>query len=279
MVAKRCDYRHEQGFLASLPLLALDPDIERKSRRNALTTGVAAAFPFSSFEICDQSGIMLGINLHNRSVCMLDIFDSSKYSNAGMILMGMSGAGKTFLLQLIASRLRQQGVQIFIVAPLKGHEFRPLCEAIGGTYIKLAPSSKDCINIFDIRRKNLDTDAEIGRLAVRDDSLLTDKIARLHITLNTLLPHCRFKTPSYLSDTITRLIEDHRASGGRIPFFRKAILIIDEHCNLKNRQVFDQDNKGWKAIPNALKDILPRQREISPDHQPGAGEGGVGGDY
>ena len=35
---------------------------------------------------------------------------------------------------------------------------------------------------------------------------------------------------------------------------RKAILIIDEHCDLKNRQVFDQDNKGWKAIPNALKD-------------------------
>ena len=108
MVAKRCDYRHEKGFLSSLLLLALAPDIERKSRRNALTTGVAAAFPFSSFEICGQSGIMLGLNLHNRSVCMLDIFDSSKYSNAGMILMGMSGAGKTFLLQLTASRLRQQ---------------------------------------------------------------------------------------------------------------------------------------------------------------------------
>ena len=108
MVAKRCDYRHEKGFLSSLLLLALAPDIEWKSRRNALTTGVAAAFPFSSFEICGQSGIMLGLNLHNRSVCMLDIFDSSKYSNAGMLLMGMSGAGKTFLLQLIASRLRQQ---------------------------------------------------------------------------------------------------------------------------------------------------------------------------
>ena len=37
---------------------------------------------------------------------------------------------------------------------------------------------------------------------------------------------------------------------------RKAILIIDEHCDLKNRQVFDQDNKGWKAIPNALKGLV-----------------------
>lgn len=62
MVAKRCDYRHGQAFLSCLPLLSPDPDIERKSRRNALTTGVAAAFPFSSFEICDQNGIMLGIS-------------------------------------------------------------------------------------------------------------------------------------------------------------------------------------------------------------------------
>ncbi|MCL1835818.1 MAG: hypothetical protein FWG48_06610, partial [Oscillospiraceae bacterium] len=53
MLAKRCDFKHEQGFLSSLPLIYIDPDIERKSRRNALTTGVAASFPFASFELCD----------------------------------------------------------------------------------------------------------------------------------------------------------------------------------------------------------------------------------
>ena len=87
-------------------------------------------------------------------------------------------------------------------------------------------------------------------------SIETNEFGWLHITLNTLLPHCRFKTPAYLSDTITRLVESHQAKGGRVPFFRKAILIIDEHCDLKNRQVFDQDNKGWKAIPNALKGLV-----------------------
>ena len=87
-------------------------------------------------------------------------------------------------------------------------------------------------------------------------SIETNEFGWLHITLNTLLPHCRFKTPAYLSDTITRLIEGHQAKGGWVPFFRKAILIIDEHCDLKNRQVFDQDNKGWKAIPNALKGLV-----------------------
>ncbi len=87
-------------------------------------------------------------------------------------------------------------------------------------------------------------------------SIETNEFGWLHITLNTLLPHCRFKTPAYLSDTITRLVEGHQAKGGRVPFFRKAILVIDEHCDLKNRHVFDQDNKGWKAIPNALKGLV-----------------------
>ena len=210
MTVRRCDYRHEQGFLSALPLQGLDPDIERKGRRNALTSGIASSFPFSSFEMCDQNGIMLGINQHNRSVCMLDIFDSAKYSNAGMILMGMSGAGKTFLLQLIASRLRQQGVQILIVAPLKGHEFRPLCEAIGGTYVKLAPSSNDCINDFDIHRRNLDTDAEIGRMEVRNDSLLADKISRLHIRYSLAIPDM---TPEEQAHLDMAFIEVYRRKG------------------------------------------------------------------
>ena len=63
---KRADYKHGECFLSTLPLLGMDADMERKARRNALTSTVAAAFPFSSFEICDQSGIMLGINQHNR---------------------------------------------------------------------------------------------------------------------------------------------------------------------------------------------------------------------
>ncbi len=84
----------------------------------------------------------------------------------------------------------------------------------------------------------------------------TNEFGWLHITLNTLLPYCRFKTPAYLSDTITRLVEGHQARGKQIPFFRGALLVIDEHCDVKNRQVFDQDNNGWKAIPNALKGLV-----------------------
>ena len=78
----------------------------------------------------------------------------------------------------------------------------------------------------------------------------------LHIELNTLLPHCRYHSPAYLSDTITRLVEEFRHKGrGRIRCYKKALMVIEEHCSIKNRQVFDPDNKGWKAVVNALKGV------------------------
>jgi len=75
----------------------------------------------------------------------------------------------------------------------------------------------------------------------------------LHIELNALLPNCRFQTPAYLTDTITRLLDGYEKRGLRLPRFDRAMLVIDEHCDIDSRTVFDQDNKGWKAIPNALK--------------------------
>ncbi len=78
----------------------------------------------------------------------------------------------------------------------------------------------------------------------------------LHIRLDTLLPHCRFQSPGYLADTISRLLDSFGENGRRLPYFKKALLVIDEHCSCENRTVYDQDNKGWKAVPNALKGRL-----------------------
>ena len=180
MVCKRADYKHEQCFLSSLPILSVDADIERKGRRNVLTDSLAASFPFSSFEIYDEGGIFLGLNKYNRSVAILDIFDSDKYANANGCIYGTTGAGKTFLLQTMALRFRMQGTQVFIIAPVKGHEYIDACEAIGGKYIKIAPSSKDCINIMEIRKTSLSTDYEI-KADTRNDSILAEKLQSLMI--------------------------------------------------------------------------------------------------
>jgi hypothetical protein len=181
MIARRCDYANEQGFLSTLPLVTLDADIERKSRRNALTTGVAAAFPFVSYEHSDRNGIFLGLNLYNKSPVFLDPYDDYKYTNGNWWIGGNSGAGKSVTLQCLAGRMREQGKRVVCVIPKKGHEFRPNCEQLGGLYLRLSPSSRDCPNIMAIRRRTLDAYAGIQELAARDDSVLADKISRLII--------------------------------------------------------------------------------------------------
>ena len=74
----------------------------------------------------------------------------------------------------------------------------------------------------------------------------------LHMELAMLLPHCQYKTPRYLIDTLERLLDGY-AQHHQLPWFSKALLVIDEWSNIQNRRGYDQDNKGWKAIPNILK--------------------------
>ena len=78
----------------------------------------------------------------------------------------------------------------------------------------------------------------------------------LHIQLNTLLPHCRYQTPTWLINTLQLLLDNYEEGGNALPFFRKALLVIEEYCNVDGRHVFDQDNKGWKGISNAIKGRL-----------------------
>lgn len=173
---RRADWCHEQCFRSMLPLAKLDPDIEKKSRRNILTTGAAAAFPFSSFELADDQGVLLGINLHNNSAVFLDNYNTDLYSSGNFSLFGMTGAGKTYTILLLAIRLRLCNVQEFLIAPEKGFEYRDVCDAIGGQYIRLARGSEDVINIMDIRRTTLDIDSEMIGHEQRSDSVLLDVI-------------------------------------------------------------------------------------------------------
>ena len=164
--------KQEQAFLSMLPLAWLDKDLEIKSRRNALTTAVAGAFPFTSYELCDDTGVFLGINQFNDTATILDFYDRDKYSSGNIAVFGQTGAGKTFLLLLLAMRLRMLGVKVFMITPEKGFEYRSSCEAIGGQYFKIAPGSDDQINLMEIRRTTLDIDSETEGIRNRNDSVL-----------------------------------------------------------------------------------------------------------
>ena len=139
MIARRCDYKQEQAFLSMLPIGYLDPDIERKSRRNALTSGVAAAFPFASYELSDRNGIFLGLNMYNRSPVFLNPYDDYKYTNGNVWIGGSSGAGKTFTLQCIGGRLRQQGKRVIISFRRKVTSFALAVSSLAGFTCECPP--------------------------------------------------------------------------------------------------------------------------------------------
>ena len=188
LYVRRADWSHEQCFKSMLPLGQLDGDIEKRTRRNVLTFGAAAAFPFSSYELCDDQGILLGLNQYNDSAVILDNYNSDVYSNGNMSIFGMTGAGKTYTILLMAMRLRMCGVQVFIIAPEKGFEYRGACEALGGQYIKLARGSTDCINIMEIRRTSLDIDENLENHEQRNDSVMLDVVQNVRTYLKLRYP-------------------------------------------------------------------------------------------
>ena len=78
----------------------------------------------------------------------------------------------------------------------------------------------------------------------------------LHIRVNALLPSVRFRPADWFSDTIRRLLDEYEQSRQKLPYYRQALLVIEECSELSGRRAFDQDNKGWKAVSNSMKGRL-----------------------
>ena len=243
LFAKRCDYKQEQAFLSMLPLLSIDPDIERKARRNVPTSGVAAAFPFASYELSDQGGIFLGLNMNNRSPAFLDPYDDYKYTNGNMWIGGSSGAGKTFTLNCLGGRLRQQGKRVIYIVPKKGHEFRPLCELMGGLYLRLSPSSEDCPNIMAIRRRSLDSYASLKNMEERRDSVLAEKISRLIIWYSLQKRDLSDVDKNHLDESLVKCY-------GRYGITADNSTLVDEHGNFKEMPIL----ADWYDVLNGNPD-------------------------
>ena len=203
MDVQPCSFCEEQAFLSSLPLVSLERSLFERSKRNVLTLGAASCYPFTSYEMCDDNGILLGVNKHNNSLIIVDIFDSRVYKNANIAILGTSGAGKSFSMQLMATRMRRKGIQVFIVAPLKGHEFHRACSNIGGEFIQISPASRNCINVMAIRKVDRSVDEMLDGPGV-EKSLLAAKIQRLHIFFSLLIPDMNHEERQLLDDALIR---------------------------------------------------------------------------
>lgn len=205
MYVSDCSFQQEDALRSVMPFLQISPKLEKKSKRNVLTSGAASTYMFTSFEMSDDTGVLLGINRHNNSLCIVDLFDTKKNKNANLNLLGTSGAGKTFTMQLLALRMRMRGIQCYIIAPIKGHEFRRACNRIGGQFIKIAPGSPHCINIMEIRHTISPEMELIDELDYSEmDSLLAQKIQQLMIFFSLLIPDMTNEEEQMLDEALIR---------------------------------------------------------------------------
>lgn len=209
MYTSDCAFQQEAALQAVMPFLSVPASLEKKSRRNVLTSGAASTYLFTSFEMSDDTGVLLGVNRYNNSLCIVDLFNTKMHKNANLVLIGTSGAGKTFTMQLLALRMRMRGIQCFIIAPIKGHEFRRACERIGGEFIRIAPGSPHCINIMEIRH-TLSPEMELldGMDYSEMDSLLARKIQQLMTFFGLLIPDMSNEEEQMLDEALIKTYAD-----------------------------------------------------------------------
>jgi len=140
--------QQEQGMNSTMPQC----NDQLQIRRNMNTGAISTSFPFTSADLTQEKGILYGINMHNNG---LVIFDRFSLENANMVVFAKSGAGKSFAVKLEAVRSMMMGTEILIIDP--EDEYQKLCDAVGGSYIRLSLNSSVRINPFDLP-KVIDTE-------------------------------------------------------------------------------------------------------------------------
>lgn len=168
METRRAYFRQEQAFKSCLPLFTENNDVKNVTRRNVLTSGLLATYPFITSSIYDENGIFIGSNIINNSLIFIDKY-SNKYKNSNMCIFGTSGAGKSYFTKLLIIRYRIMGIEQYVIDPER--EYNKLCENMDGTLLKIGPNSETFINIFDIREESLE-DTQSGYLANKIIKLL-----------------------------------------------------------------------------------------------------------
>ena len=205
MYLSDCRFQQEAALRSVMPFLQISPSLQKKTQRNVLTSGAASTYMFTSFEMSDDSGVLLGVNRHNNSLCIVDLFNTKINKNANLTMCGTSGAGKTFTLQLLALRMRMRGIQCYIIAPIKGHEFKRACSKIGGEFIKIAPGSPHCINVMEIRHTISPEMELIDEVDYNDmDSMLARKIQQLMIFFSLLIPDMTNEEEQMLDEALIK---------------------------------------------------------------------------
>ncbi len=169
MQTRRANFRQDDVFYSCLPLAENPINIKDAAKRNILTSGLIATYPFISSTIFDDEGIFIGTNIYNNSLVFIDRYNTNKYKNANICIFGTSGAGKSFYTKLLILRYKLLGIKQYIIDPER--EYDKLCNKLKGTLIKIGPNSDTYINILDIRKESIE-EGESGYLATKIGKLI-----------------------------------------------------------------------------------------------------------
>ena len=172
--SKVANTQQEQGLNSVMPQCTDQLQI----RRNMNTGAISTSFPFTSADLTQDKGILYGINMHNNG---LVIFDRFSLENANMVVFAKSGAGKSFTVKLEASRSMMVGSEILIIDP--ENEYQKLCDAVGGSYIRLSLNSDVRINPFDLPKV---VDSEDANDALRANLVTLHGLLRLMLGGNQM---------------------------------------------------------------------------------------------
>src|SRR3990172_1667511 len=134
-------FQQEQGYKSTLPLG--NDSLSVHSKLNSLP--LSSLFPFTSFDLTSDKGILYGINRHNSSLVLFDRFSLENYNS---IMFAKSGAGKSYATKLEILRTLMFDTEVIVIDPEREYEY--MAEATGGRYFKISLNSEHHINPFDL---------------------------------------------------------------------------------------------------------------------------------
>lgn len=134
-------FQQYEGFKSSIPIGSDVLNINQKLN----TEPLSSIFPFVSFDLTEDKGILYGVNRHNSSLVLMDRFSLPNYNS---ITFAASGAGKSYATKLEILRTLMFDTEVIIIDPEREYEY--LAEAVGGRFFNISLSSDHHINPFDL---------------------------------------------------------------------------------------------------------------------------------
>ncbi|MEK7089018.1 MAG: DUF87 domain-containing protein, partial [Patescibacteria group bacterium] len=202
-------FQQEEGFKSVMPLGNDLLNIHQKLNSEPLSS----IFPFVSFDLTSDKGILYGVNRHNSSLVIFDRFSLENYNS---VTFAKSGSGKSYATKLEILRSLMFDVDIIVIDPEREYEY--LAEAVGGRYFNISLSSDHHINPFDLPIPREDESSEdvlrsniinliglfrlmLGGLTPEEDSMVDRAISETY-AIKDITPESDFSNiePPLLSD-------------------------------------------------------------------------------